>query len=141
MILNKYLLLGLVSGFLIISISVFAVIKEKPATFTIITPYYPKILKNFTITAYCPCKECNNQWAGVVVDGKTMKYYQQKGYNIIAVDPRIIPLKSTIIWNNTKYYAIDIGGAIKGKRLDVLLPKHEDTIKFGVKKNQTIEVK
>ena len=44
--------------------------------------------------------------------------------NIIAVDPRIIPLGSTVhIKGLGVYRALDTGGAIKGRRIDILMSR------------------
>lgn len=96
-------------------------------------------MKNFTITAYCPCKICNGKWVGKLATGDNM-YTMMKGRNIIAVDPKVIPLGSIIFWNKKYYFALDTGGKIKRKRLDVLLKTHKKAMKFGVKYKQTIWV-
>ncbi|MFO7294744.1 MAG: G5 domain-containing protein [Clostridia bacterium] len=57
----------------------------------------------------------------------------------IAVDPRIIPLYKTVYiefpkgWEhlNGYYKAMDIGGAIKGYRIDVFMDSESECIKFG----------
>jgi len=66
-------------------------------------------------TAYCKCSICCNGWA----DGKT-----STGTNAnvpgIAVDPKVIPLGSTItLPDGTKLKADDVGGAIKKRRIDI----------------------
>ena len=50
----------------------------------------------------------------------------------VAVDPDVIPLGSTVYIDGAEYIAEDIGGAIKGRRIDVLLPTHEAALEFGV---------
>ena len=94
----------------------------------------------FRVTAYCPYKCCNGPWEGLTASGHTMEYYIKRGINIAAVDPGIIPLGSKIRYNGKVYYAVDTGGLIKGKKIDILLPAHELTVKFGVKENQSIEI-
>jgi len=93
------------------------------------------------VTAYCPCKECNKQWAGLVCNGKKMSYYTDKGINICAVDPTLIPLGSTLMYNGVEYYAIDVGSAIKGNIIDILKPTHDEANAFGVKHDQIICIK
>ena len=99
-----------------------------------------KAMKGFMVTAYCPGKCCNGRWAGKTASGRSMDYYSKKGIRIIAVDPDIIPLGSIIIYNDLEYFACDTGGKIIGRRLDVLVPTHDDTFQFGVKKDQSILV-
>ncbi|HOO73523.1 MAG TPA: 3D domain-containing protein [Spirochaetota bacterium] len=99
-----------------------------------------KELAGFTITAYCPGKCCNGKWAGLTATGKDMNYYLDQGINIIAVDPSVIPLGSLVIVSGKQYHAVDTGSLIKGKKVDILLKNHADTITFGIKENQTIKV-
>lgn len=51
----------------------------------------------------------------------------------IAVDPRVIPLGSKIRLGDRVYTAEDTGGAIKGKRIDLFVSSHSETMKFGKK--------
>lgn len=57
--------------------------------------------------------------------------------HIIAVDPRVIPLKTVVYIPGYGYAsAEDTGGAIKGNRIDILFAKHSDALKFGRKNIQ-----
>ncbi|MEG0259416.1 MAG: 3D domain-containing protein [Lysinibacillus sp.] len=53
---------------------------------------------------------------------------------VIAVDPRVIPL-GTKVWVEGYGEAIagDTGGAIKGNKIDVFMPQHENAMAWGVK--------
>lgn len=97
-------------------------------------------ITGFTLTAYCPNACCNGKWAGKTSSGKDMEYYKKNNINIIAVDPKIIPLGTKIRYNNKEYLAADVGTLIKGKKIDVLVPNHKSTIKFGKRYNQTITI-
>lgn len=99
---------------------------------------YRILMKGFTATAYCPGPCCNGKWAGMAATGKTLEYYTERGINIIAVDPKIIPLGTKFLYNGIEYTAVDTGRAIKGRRLDVLVADHKETLKFGVRRNQEI---
>ena len=100
-----------------------------------------EVLKNFKVTAYCPGACCNGKrYAGRVAIGRGMEYWLKQGYNICAVDPKVIPLKSLVIYKGKSYLAADTGSKVKGKHIDILLETHKKTVKFGVKKNQTIAV-
>lgn len=84
-------------------------------------------------TAYTPnCKGCT----GITKTGVNVRKTKKK---IIAVDPRVIPLKSKVelivdgkSWGY--YYAEDIGGKIKGYRIDVLMRSYTQAKNFGRKK-------
>lgn len=62
-------------------------------------------------------------------------------HGTVAVDPRVIPLGTKLYiasTDNTPDYgyatALDIGGAIKGNRIDLFMEKNNDAMKFGVRK-------
>ena len=53
---------------------------------------------------------------------------------VIAVDPSVIPLGSKVYVEGYGYAtAADIGGAIKGHKIDVFIPKQSDALKWGRK--------
>lgn len=85
-------------------------------------------LGEFKLTAYCTCSKCCGHWA----DGITYTGTQATAGRTIAVDPDVIPLGSTVIINGAEYVAEDIGGAIKGNRIDVLFNTHQEALEFGV---------
>lgn len=80
-----------------------------------------------TITAYCPCAECCGRWA----DGLTATGLPA-GPGIVAVDPEVIPLGSTVIIDGQRYLAADTG--VEGLHVDVCMTEHEDTEAFGVQR-------
>lgn len=54
------------------------------------------------------------------------------GYGVVAVDPKVIPLKSLVYVEGYGFaIAADTGGAIKGKRIDLCYPSRAMTKKFG----------
>jgi len=56
---------------------------------------------------------------------------------VVAVDPEVIPLGSVIeIEGYGIGIALDTGGAIVGKRLDVFFPTREQALQWGVRKAQ-----
>jgi len=83
-----------------------------------------------TVTAYCPCEQCCGRWA----DGLTATGIPA-GPGVVAVDPDVIPLGSTVVIDGQRYLAADTG--VNGLHVDICLPDHRDTIAFGV---QTAEV-
>ena len=49
---------------------------------------------------------------------------------MVAVDPEVIPLGSTVIINGTSYLAADTG--VSGYHIDIAIQTHEDADAFGV---------
>ena len=83
-----------------------------------------------TVTAYCPCETCCGQWA----DGLTATGLPAMP-GIVAVDPEVIPLGSTVVIDGQKYLASDTG--VTGLHVDVCAASHQEAEGFGV---QTAEV-
>ena len=93
----------------------------------------------FKLTAYCPCKKCNGNNPPVTRMGTPLVPGQT-----IAVDKRVIPLGTWVYLNLpgkgwTKFRAEDTGSSIKGKRIDVLLPRHSEC--YSATYNSTVEVR
>ena len=88
----------------------------------------PQDLGTFKLTAYCACPKCCGDWS----DGITYMGTVATAGRTVAVDPRVIPLGSTVNINGQAYIAEDIGGAIKGNRIDVFFSSHTDALEFGV---------
>ena len=88
----------------------------------------PQDLGTFKLTAYCSCPQCCGEWS----DGITYTGTVATAGRTVAVDPRVIPLGSTVNINGQAYIAEDIGGAIKGNRIDVFFSSHTDALEFGV---------
>ncbi|MCM3132929.1 peptidoglycan DD-metalloendopeptidase family protein [Paenibacillus polysaccharolyticus] len=86
---------------------------------------------NMEATAYVSdCPGC----IGITKGGTNVKTW--RNWKIIAVDPSLIPLKSTVelIVNGTswgEYLADDTGGDIKGNRIDILYDTKANALKFG----------
>lgn len=83
-------------------------------------------------TAYDTSPEENGGWGGQSATGVPL----QPG--VIAVDPRVIPLGSTVYvealdgsWSYGYAVAADTGGAIKGKRVDLLFLTKGECYQFG----------
>lgn len=97
-------------------------------------------MRGFTITAYCPGSCCNGIWAGRTATGKSIDYYTRRNINIAAVDPSVIPMGTRFSYDGSEYLAVDIGGKIRGKKIDLLVENHAATYQFGVRKDQSIRV-
>ena len=110
-----------------------------------------------TITAYCPgtpgsgCpldRQGRSACTGSYNNGRTAtgkKAVQGEGTlkspRIVAVDPRVIPLGSLLYIESVPGVgkigfarAEDVGGAIKGQKIDLLFNRHRDVIKFGLRR-------
>lgn len=87
-----------------------------------------KYLGKFKISHYCCEKYKHICGTGT---GKTATGVDvQPG--MISVDPRIIPLGSIILINGVEYVAEDTGGMIKGKKIDMAVPTHQEALNLGV---------
>lgn len=92
----------------------------------------------YIITAYCSCKKCcdkdpSNKWYGITATGKKARW------GTVAVDRKVIKMGSELRiagFPNTTFRAEDIGGAIKGKHIDLWFPNHKEALNFGVQKKQ-----
>lgn len=88
-------------------------------------------LGKFTVSAYCACERCCNQWAdGITASGLTAEP------GMVAVDPKVIPLGSHIMIDGQEYLAADTGGAIKGNRIDVFCEDHQSALDYGVQNHE-----
>ena len=82
------------------------------------------------ITSYCPCEVCCGSWA----DGLTATGLPAEP-GIVAVDPDVIPLGSTVVINGQEYLAADVG--VKGLAVDICAAGHQEAAEYGV---QSLEV-
>lgn len=87
------------------------------------------------VTAYSP----DERSCGASADGITASGYSvwTNGGCLVAADPRVLPLGSLV---SVEGYdagrivpVLDVGGAIRGNRLDVLFPTHEQARRWGVR--------
>ena len=94
----------------------------------------------FVATAYCPCEKCCGVWA----DGVTATGTKATQGKTIAVDPSFIELGSVVYFDGIDgfggYVAEDIGGAIKGNRIDIYFDNHKDALEWGVKEIEVFQI-
>jgi 3D (Asp-Asp-Asp) domain-containing protein len=91
----------------------------------------PQYLGTYRVTAYCPCKICTGRWSR---HHRTKTGKPARG-NLVAVDPRFVRLGSAVrVQGVGRLRCEDTGSAIKGRRLDVLLPTHQQAKRFGVRR-------
>ena len=81
-----------------------------------------------TLTAYC-CETKGNPHICGDGDGLTATGLPVAP-GMVAVDPDVIPLGSTVIINGTSYLAADTG--VSGYHIDIAIQTHEDANAFGV---------
>lgn len=96
---------------------------EQAAAYEAIGAY--QYIGECTITYYCPCEECCGRWA----DGLTSTGLPAEP-GIVAVDPQVIPLGSTVIIDGQKYLAADTG--VTGNHVDICVTDHTAAETFGV---------
>ena len=86
----------------------------------------------FTVTAYCSCEKCCGEWAdGVTYSGN------RATWGTVAVDRKIIRLGSKLRiegFPDIIFRCEDVGGSIKGNKIDIWFPNHQAALNFGVQK-------
>jgi len=87
----------------------------------------------WTVTAYCPCRKCCGPRArGVTASGT------RADHRLVAGPPEI-PFGAIV---SVPGYGLvrceDRGGAIRGRRLDVLMPDHAEALAWGVRHVQCV---
>jgi 3D (Asp-Asp-Asp) domain-containing protein len=98
-------------------------------------PIRPARTVMFKVTGYSPdAKSC-----GEFADGQTATLHsvQTNAMRMVAADTRVLPFGSMLsipgYAGDTIVPVLDRGGAIKGQRLDLMFPTHEQAIQWGVK--------
>ncbi|MBL9000626.1 MAG: 3D domain-containing protein [Phycisphaerae bacterium] len=89
-----------------------------------------------TVTAYSPdARSCGTSDDGLTA---TLHAVETNGFRLVAADPTVLPYGAMV---SVEGYdrgqivpVLDCGGAIKGNRLDVLFPTHEEARAWGVRK-------
>jgi len=87
----------------------------------------PEYIGTFTVTHYCPCEICCGKTDGITFTGT-----QATEGRTVAVDPDVIPLGSTVVIDGQEYIAEDVGGAIRGLRIDKYMDNHQEALNAGV---------
>jgi 3D (Asp-Asp-Asp) domain-containing protein len=91
-------------------------------------------LGEFTLTAYALSRQSTGKSPGMKGFGITYSGTRAALNRTVAVDPKVIPIGTPIYIRGLGWrLAEDIGGAVKGKHIDVLLPSDAAAIRFGVK--------
>ncbi len=85
------------------------------------------------VTAYCPCTKCCGPNAmGITASGLPVSHNEGR---FVAADTSVLPFGSQIrvpgYHNAIPVPVIDRGGAIRGQRLDLFFPTHEEALQWG----------
>jgi uncharacterized protein YabE (DUF348 family)/3D (Asp-Asp-Asp) domain-containing protein len=102
---------------------------------------YKKIINNVTLTAYSDDfastgKKTTDSQSGITYSGTTV----QEG-RTIAVDKNVIPIGWWVFIDGIGFRrAEDIGGAIKGNKIDIYFESSDYVNKFGLKRGYTVYV-
>lgn len=89
-----------------------------------------------TVTGYSPDERSCGKWAdGITASNKSV---WTNAMQLVAADTRILPFGSLLTiegYADDKIVPVeDRGGAIKGMRLDLLYPTHEEALQWGVQR-------
>lgn len=87
------------------------------------------------VTFYCTEKRKHICGTG---DGITASGAEVTAYVTVAVDPKVIPLGSTVLvdfGDGVIHYFIaqDTGGAVKGNHIDIAVAGHQEALELGIK--------
>jgi len=97
----------------------------------IVTPKWEVI--KMDVSAYCPCEKCCGQFA----DGITASGHKIKSGDVFVAAPRKYPFGTEMriegyAGGNTVKVE-DVGGAIKGNKLDLFFHSHQEALNHGRK--------
>lgn len=85
----------------------------------------------FTVTGYS-ASDPQQDTTNLLATGFNLDHKNVKEIPIVAVDPKIIPLYSIVeIQGLGAFISLDVGGAIKGNRIDILFADKDQAIEFG----------
>jgi 3D (Asp-Asp-Asp) domain-containing protein len=85
------------------------------------------------VTAYCPCTKCCGENAqGITASGRDVSYNNSR---FVAADTAVLPFHTKLVipgyHGGATVEVIDRGGAIKGNKLDLYFPTHEEALQWG----------
>lgn len=98
-----------------------------------------KVLNGVTLTAYSPAG--GGKAPGSPGYGRTATGVMAKAGHTVAVDPNVIPLGWWVFIDGVGYRrAEDVGGAVRGNKIDVFVNTTQEAIQFGRKRNRTVYI-
>jgi 3D (Asp-Asp-Asp) domain-containing protein len=88
------------------------------------------------VTAYCACRKCCGPKAqGITASGRPVSF---NGGKFVAADTKVLKFNTKLVIpgyaGNRPVQVIDRGGAIKGNKLDVYFPTHQEAREWGRRK-------
>jgi 3D (Asp-Asp-Asp) domain-containing protein len=88
------------------------------------------------VTAYCPCARCCGPRAqGLTASGRRVSF---NGGRFVAADTKLLKFNTKLripgYADDSPVQVVDRGGAIKGSKLDVFFPTHEEARQWGRQK-------
>ena len=91
----------------------------------------------FTISHYCSCPVCTSTPKG----SRTATGHIPREGRTVAVDKKLIPLHSVIYVEGLgTFVAEDVGGAVKGKHLDIYISDHQRALNLGTLGGKKLKV-
>ena len=97
--------------------------------------------KTYRVTGYCLCEKCCGKWAKVFPRRTANGHIIQPGDRFAAADKSMAFGTTLDIPGYGIVQVLDRGGAIKGNRLDVFFPTHQEALNWGVKHLMVKEIK
>lgn len=99
-------------------------------------PIRPSYTLTMKVTAYSPDeRSCGTSADGITA---TLHSVDTNGHCLVAADPKWLPMGTLISvpgYDETRIVPVlDVGGAVKGRHIDVLFPTHDQARKWGVQK-------
>jgi 3D (Asp-Asp-Asp) domain-containing protein len=104
----------------------------RPASATVAPAFTGRVIQ-MEVTAYCPCPRCCGAYAdAITASGKPVSYNNSR---FVAADTRLLPFNTQLIIPGYNYdqpvEVQDRGGAIKGNKLDLFFPTHQEALNWG----------
>lgn len=94
------------------------------------------ILTNVIVTAYCLCHHCCPvRSKGLTASG------ERPIAGITVAASRSYPLGTKLIYNNHTYTIHDRLARRFDNRVDIYFKSHEEALRFGIKRGQTVTIK
>ncbi|MBN1343272.1 MAG: 3D domain-containing protein [Phycisphaerae bacterium] len=91
----------------------------------------------FTVTAYCPCKQCCGRWSKYHRTASGLALTYNGGY-LVAADTSVLPFHTKVripgYAGGRAVPVVDRGSAVKGHMLDVFFPTHWSAKQWGRKR-------
>lgn len=90
----------------------------------------------FRLTGYCPCERCSGPWGYGTSSGARAT----EGITV-AADPRVLPEGTRIYIEGVGERIVqDVGGAIKGNKIDVFVEEHEHCYNANINGNANVYI-